>query len=91
MDQARVICLSLFAITIGPWLTVSALRVMTDPSRVRRRSPVNWFIRFVATHHPVYKGNVQFLAKMVFLSGIAMDILALFAVVCVVRLLLGYQ
>jgi hypothetical protein len=36
---------------LGPWATLSALRIIRDPSRVREKSFINWVIRVGAERH----------------------------------------
>lgn len=78
------------ALAIGPWLTISGLRVMRKPSRVAKKSLVNWTIRLGATRHPLGRGNIYFWAQMVFLSGIIWDLIGMLSIVAIVGVLLGW-
>jgi hypothetical protein len=83
------IVILLFGLVFGPWLTISGIRVMTEPARVKEKSLINWFIRMGATHHPIWKGNVYFLAHMVFVAGVILDTLGVLAMVALIRVLLN--
>ena len=78
------------ALAIGPWLTISGLRVILKPSRVREKSFRNWVIRQSATHSALATGNIRFWAWMIFLSGVGGDLLVGLMLVAVVGVLLSW-
>lgn len=90
-EQRAVVCQLLLFLTyasmIGPWCTVSGLRVIQKPSRVNKKSMINWAIRRGSTHGPVARGNIRFWAWMCFLAGVGMDLLGAFALVAIVATL----
>lgn len=91
-EQMTVVCqLFLYlacALVIGPWWTVSGLRVVRKPSRVNKKSVLNWAIRRASTHGSMARGNIRFWASMFFLAGVGMDLLGAFALVGVITTLL---
>lgn len=91
-EQGTVVCQLLigfmWALIIGPWWTLSGLRVIQKPSRVNKKSVMNWVIRRGSTYGPMARGNVRFWAWMCFLAGVGMDLLGAFALVGIVATLL---
>jgi hypothetical protein len=89
-NQELVTCQSLIVLAatlvIGPWVTVSAYRVIQNPTRVREKSLVNWAIRVGAESHFLMRGNVRFWAWMAFLFGIWIDLMAIFALIVLVQI-----
>jgi len=79
-----------FAVTSAPglWMTLSALRVIREPSRVKEKSLINWVIRTTAANRSLGIGNVRFWAWMAFLAGVVLDFAALLALVAVVEITL---
>lgn len=76
------------ALALGPWITLSALHVIREPSHVEKRSPINWVIQVSAKNHFLAPGNVRFSAWMVFLLGATFDLMAIIALVAVVQIAL---
>jgi hypothetical protein len=90
-EQDVIICqLLLFlmcASLIGPWWTVSGLRIIRKPSRVNRKSVMNRIIRRSAKSG-LAQGNVRFWAWIYFVGGIGMDLLAALVIVGMIAALL---
>ncbi len=66
----------LFALALGSWMTVSAIRVVREPSYVSRRTIANWMIRMAATHSSLMRGHYAFWAWMMLAAGLAGDLVA---------------
>jgi len=90
-EQGTIICqLSIFLIyasVVGPWCTISGLRVIQKPSRVNKKSIMNWVIRRASACGPMARGNIRFWAWMCFWAGVGMDLLGVFALVGIVATL----
>lgn len=91
-EQMTVVCQLLIGLActlaIGPWCTVSGLRVIRKPPRVNKKSVMNWAIRRASTHSALARGNIRFWAWMCFLAGVGMDLLGAFALVGIIATLL---
>jgi hypothetical protein len=70
---------------VGPWATLSAFRVIRDPSHVREKSFINWTIQLCAESHFLMPGNIRFWAWMVFLLGSIFDLIAICMLVVLVK------
>jgi hypothetical protein len=90
-DPMTIVCqLSLvliYALAVGPWWTVSSLRVMRKPCRINGKSMMNLLIR-KASKSALARGNIYFWAWMFFIVGVGMDILGAFALGGIVATLL---
>ena len=91
-EQRAVVCQLLlfltYAAVVGPWCTISGLRIIRKPSRINRKSVINWAIRRASTHSALARGNIRFWAWMCFLAGVGMDLLGAFALVGIIVTLL---
>ena len=83
-----VVCQALgvliFALAFGPWMTLSGLRVLRDPSSVEEKSFINWVIRTSAARSSLATGNIRFWAWMIFLSGVIGDLIGVLMLVAIV-------
>jgi hypothetical protein len=77
----QLLPLLVVTLVIGPWWIVAGLRVLRKPSRVYKRSVLNWAIRRASTHGPMARGNFRFWASMFFLAGVGADLLGTLAFV----------
>jgi len=73
------------ALATGPWLSISGLRLILDPSRVEDKSLANRIIRRVVAHNPWVRDS-RLLAWMVFGEGILMDLVGILAMVTISRM-----
>jgi hypothetical protein len=73
------------ALILGPWATLSAFRIIRDPSRVKEKSFINWVIRVGAESHFLMPGDVRFWAWMVFFEGAIFDLMAILMLVVLVK------
>ena len=80
----QAFCVLVFALAVGPWMTMSGLRVILEPSHVKKKSLMNWAIRRCTYHSSLARGNIRFWAWMAFLTGIGMDLLGVLMAVAIV-------
>jgi hypothetical protein len=83
----QLLLVLVYTLAVGPWWTVSSLRVMREPGRTNGKSMMNLIIR-KASKSALAQGNIRFWAWMFFIVGVGMDILGAFALVGIVATLL---
>ena len=86
----QAVTMLIAALAIGPWLTISGLRIILKPSRVKQKSLINWLIRLYSARSSLATGNIRFWAWTIFLSGVIGDLLAVLMLVAIIGILLRW-